>query len=483
MKMILASLLLAAAPPWLTSTTAWACDCDDDAKKRVVVVTDGKTITGDHDCLISGTDEGAARFLVKVGGDINDGRSEDDEKIVWVSRKAGGEERGWLGVSIGNVPQALAAQLDLEDQGIIVLDVIDDSPADHAGLRMHDVILSVERDVVEGDVGKAVDLIKSRKPGDEVDIVILRDGREKTITVELGSRGEVKDLLKWTPEADIEERIKTRGKILRQKDGKWTFENLGDLEELKELPKHIEMFIPKSGSRSTKIYAKGDKKKITTKVERDGTVIALTQEGDGPITVKKIDEDGEESERTYADEDELREADEEAYEVWEDVGDSVVVHLDVDAIEIPEIEIPHIEIPEFEFKFDADEWKEHSEEWKSHLDESLGEAKEHYERAMEEFHEAMEQLREGEGFPDDSKLPHLLPLLKKGDGGLPTLMGLRHLGEPKHTFEVQTDGTIEVRIRKGGSELVQRFADEDDLAERSPKLHRKYEKLTALEDE
>jgi len=369
MKMILASLLLAAAPPWLTSTTAWACDCDDGAKKRVVVVTEGKVTTGDHDCVISGADEGTAKIVVKIGGDKNDGRSEDDEKFVWVSRKGSGKERGWLGVSIGNVPQALAAQLEIEDRGIIVLDVVDDSPADRAGLRVHDVILSVERDVVEGDVGKTVDLIKTRKPGDEVDIVILRDGREKTITVELGSRGEVKDLLKWTPEADIEEITKTRGKILRQKDGKWIFENLGDLKELKGLPKHIEMIMPKSGSRSTKIYAKGDKKKITTKVERDGTIIAMTQEGDGPITVKKIDEDGEESERTYADEDELREADEEAYEVWEDVGDSVVVHLDVDSIEIPEIKIPHIEIPEldidipeFEFDLGSEDWQERMEE-------------------------------------------------------------------------------------------------------------------------
>jgi len=486
MKMILASLLLAAAPPWLTSTTAWACDCDDGAKKRVVVVTEGKVTTGDHHCVISGADEGTAKIVVKIGGDKNDGRSEDDEKFVWVSRKGSGKERGWLGVSIGNVPDALAAQLDLEDRGIIVLDVIDDSPADHAGLRVHDVILSVERDVVEGDVGKAVDLIKSRKPGDEVNIIVIRDGREKTITVELGSRGEVKDLLKWTPDADIEERIKTRCKILRRgEDDEWIIENLGDLKALKELPKHIRMLIPESGSRSTKILVKGDKKKITTKVERDGTVIALTQEGDGPITVKRVDEDGNESEQTYADEDELREADEEAYELWEDVGDSVTLHLDIDAIEIPEIIIPHIEIPGFEFKFDADEWKEHAEEWKSHLDESLREGKEHYERAMEEFREAMEQWREGEGFPDDFKFGPWMPMLleKEGRGDWPTFMGLRHLREPKHTFEVQEDGAIEVRIRRGGSELVQRFADEDDLAQRSPKLYKKYEKLMALEDE
>ena len=62
-------------------------------------------------------------------------------------------------------------------------------------------------------------------------------------------------------------------------------------------------------------------------------------------------------------------------------------------------------------------------------------------------------------------------------------MHLRSLAKPKHTFEVQTDGTIEVRIRKGDSELVQIFRDEDDLARRSPELYDKYDRLMSLEEE
>jgi len=88
---------------------------------------------------------------------------------------------------------------------------------------------------------------------------------------------------------------------------------------------------------------------------------------------------------------------------------------------------------------------------------------------MQQWGEIMERLTEGEGLPDEVEFP--------------SVMTLRHLGKPKHTFEVQTDGTIEVRIRKGDSELVQRFADEDDLAQRSPKLYKNYKKLMALENE
>ncbi|MFW9870775.1 MAG: aldehyde ferredoxin oxidoreductase C-terminal domain-containing protein, partial [Candidatus Thorarchaeota archaeon] len=37
------------------------------------------------------------------------------------------------------------------------------------------------------------------------------------------------------------------------------------------------------------------------------------------------------------------------------------------------------------------------------------------------------------------------------------------LGKPRQTFEVETDGSIKVRIRKGDSELVQRYEDADDI--------------------
>ena len=56
-------------------------------------------------------------------------------------------------------------------------------------------------------------------------------------------------------------------------------------------------------------------------------------------------------------------------------------------------------------------------------------------------------------------------------------------GKPKHQFEVQADGTIQVKIRRGDSELVQIFADEDDLADRSPNLYEKFADLMDLENE
>jgi len=285
--------------------------------------------------------------------------------------------------------------------------------------------------------------------------------------------------------------------LRRGNHGEWIVEDLGDLKELKNLPNSIKMFLPKSGSRSTQVHITGEEKVVTTKVMRDGSTIMITGQSDGPITVTRTDRDDDKTTTTYVydDEDELREADKEAYELWNEAGESAVVYLNLDAIEIPDIdieipeidiEIPDIEIPdidievpEFAFEFDSDKWEEATEEWKSHLEESLGEAMKSYERAMEEYKEVMEQWREGEGFPKGFKFKHWPPMAWPRDGRSesPLLTHELYLGKPEHTFEVDTDGTIEVRIRKGDSELVQIYKDEDDLARRSPKLYKKYMKL------
>ncbi len=90
-----------------------------------------------------------------------------------------------------------------------------------AGFKVHDVILSIDRDIVEGELGPAVDLIKSRSPGEAVDIVVLRDGREKTLSVELGSRPDAKE-----PSFKVRRRGKLRGlaEPLHSAKPKHTFE-------------------------------------------------------------------------------------------------------------------------------------------------------------------------------------------------------------------------------------------------------------------
>ncbi|MGD2109571.1 MAG: PDZ domain-containing protein [Phycisphaerae bacterium] len=403
------------------------------------------------------------------------GDDDDDEDVKFI--RAG---RGWLGVSIDNVPESLATQLDIEDRGVLVIDVVDGSPADRGGLKVYDIILSVDDDDVGGDTGRAVDLIKARKPGDEVDIVVLRGGDEKELEVELGTRP---DELSWTmkhgqrPVAEVEEKIRTRGKILKKGEGgKWIMKDLGELDELEDLPFNIKRFVPKSGKHSIKISADDEHENVSVSVERDGNVIVVAREDGGEITVTRVDDDGKKKTVVYEDEDELRAADEEAFDLLAEADDAMVVHLDVDAI------AEGLDDLDFDFEFGDDEWLENANEWQAQLEQGLGEAHQAYEQAMEQFHEAMKQLKRHRNLPKDIEIPDLPDFVKKGHR-FPGWVDVQQGGKPNHTFEVRVDGTIEVHLRKGDSEIVHLYEDEDDLHDRSPRLYKKYRALIEVENE
>jgi putative serine protease PepD len=106
----------------------------------------------------------------------------DTAKQVVPQLKTGGKiTRPYLGVSTGD-PQT--------GTGAVVAGVVPGGPADDAGLRLGDRIVSVGgRPISESaDVATAV---VARKPGDEVKVGVRRGGSDKTVTVKLGTRPDV----------------------------------------------------------------------------------------------------------------------------------------------------------------------------------------------------------------------------------------------------------------------------------------------------
>lgn len=94
--------------------------------------------------------------------------------------------RGWLGVSIQDVGDAIASAMKLnKPTGALVADVLDDSPAAKAGLEAGDIIESIDNHPVKtsADLRNAV---ASTEPGTKVTLSILRSGKEKTVDVTLG---------------------------------------------------------------------------------------------------------------------------------------------------------------------------------------------------------------------------------------------------------------------------------------------------------
>jgi len=98
----------------------------------------------------------------------------------------GAVTRGWLGVQIQSVTEDIAEGLGLEaEQGAIVAEVMDDSPAAAAGLQVGDTVLRLDGEDVKDSRDLARKVARLR-PGQNAEFEILRDGERQTVTVEIG---------------------------------------------------------------------------------------------------------------------------------------------------------------------------------------------------------------------------------------------------------------------------------------------------------
>jgi serine protease Do len=94
--------------------------------------------------------------------------------------------RGWLGVGIQDLDATLAKALGVAtSKGVVVTDVMKDGPAARAGLKHGDVITKVDGRPMEstGHLRNAIAAAGARR---KVEITLLRDGKEKRLSVELG---------------------------------------------------------------------------------------------------------------------------------------------------------------------------------------------------------------------------------------------------------------------------------------------------------
>ena len=93
--------------------------------------------------------------------------------------------KGWLGVSTQSTDADLKKGLDLTQDGLLVNQVTQDSPADRAGLEKGDVILTYNsRSVTTPE--QLRDLVRNTAPGRSVALGIWRDGARKSIDVKVG---------------------------------------------------------------------------------------------------------------------------------------------------------------------------------------------------------------------------------------------------------------------------------------------------------
>ena len=107
------------------------------------------------------------------------------KKVIEDIMEFGDVQKAYLGIGYSDLNTEEARKLDLEStQGVLVTSITENGGAEEAGLRVKDIITRVGNI----KVSKFADLqgyLSSKRPGDQIDVTVLRNGYEKDFKVKL----------------------------------------------------------------------------------------------------------------------------------------------------------------------------------------------------------------------------------------------------------------------------------------------------------
>lgn len=103
-----------------------------------------------------------------------------------VAGRAAAQSNGtpWLGVTTQQITDGLRDGLDYQGTGVIVNRVVNDSPADRAGIRKGDVIVNFNSRVIDSP-DELSDVVRAGRVGQTVSVTVVRDGSRRTLSARL----------------------------------------------------------------------------------------------------------------------------------------------------------------------------------------------------------------------------------------------------------------------------------------------------------
>lgn len=133
----------------------------------------------------------SGRSEAQPGPTLNLALASNVVKSVADSLIAQGEVgQGYLGLEAGVVPEVLQSQLGLKaGEGVLVTRIQRGSPAEKAGLQVWDVLLSFKGEPLASPWDLQQHITQSR-PGEEVEVEVLRGGKRQRLRVVLETRQE-----------------------------------------------------------------------------------------------------------------------------------------------------------------------------------------------------------------------------------------------------------------------------------------------------
>ncbi|MEY4617753.1 MAG: hypothetical protein RJB66_2713 [Pseudomonadota bacterium] len=128
----------------------------------------------------------------------------DDVKVVIKDLESNGHVRqGYIGVGLDELNPRAAAHLGIKrDEGVIITQVVPDSPADKSGIETYDVVLEFNGKKIKSLV-EFMNAVAGSPIGQVSKVKILRENKEKTLEIAVAERPEAKK-----PLATKEQKVK-----------------------------------------------------------------------------------------------------------------------------------------------------------------------------------------------------------------------------------------------------------------------------------
>ena len=193
----------------------------------------------------------------------------------------GETRRGWLGVRIQPVTDDIAESLDMKEaMGALVAGIIKGGPVDNGSIQPGDVIIRFDGQDVE-DMRDLPRIVAESPVGKDVEVVIIRKGKEETIAVTLGRLEDGEQLIAQAQQSDEPETATVLGMELAELDDA--------LREKYELSENVEgvviVNVEEDSSAAEKRIVAGD---VIVEVAQE----AVKSPQDVSDRVKELKDDG-----------------------------------------------------------------------------------------------------------------------------------------------------------------------------------------------